>query len=629
MKKYNSNSFIFILFFLSYYFFFLSLEKCYEGDDICCRKFKWMKLKVIEEAISCLITVVLLELIILKKISKLHLIHFFVSFSLFYLYSNGVDFDDHGYFNINFFFIIVLSIIIIIFFLKYIFSLRLNKIILLYIEIILIVFYLLNNIINSIIGCDDWAMGLNKTSIDNDKNKYGCEIKIPKYCPYKIGTFIIDRNRYFPLDCNNIELDARARLLRISKFHFTNENTSHIGFPLTNKDENFFLDMNYSTFRDNFFLNLIDMNNSTLLKILKDKKPEVSVDFSKSKIGKLNINLIFNKTLSLERKKLEKFNNPYSKNIMIFYIDSVSRAYSIRQLKKTLNFFEQFIKYEGNNNPEFPNEKYHSFQFFKYHSHKYYTSGNYPILFYGNHRNETNKYITLYLKQNGYITSYTADICYNDFIRSLHNFSFADIYDNQYIICDPNYWTGGRRLTCLYGKLHFEHMLEYINQFWRKYTGNRKFSLFLTNFAHEGSIEKLKYMDKILYNFFNELFKDNLLKETTIFLLSDHGVAIPSIYYLNDFFKYEKVLPMFYLLINDRKNISYATQYRNLYNNQQTFITGFDIYNTIINIIYGDKYGKNETIESISIFGKSLFSKINQTNRNPSNYISMDTYSCM
>ena len=629
MKKYNSNSFIFILFFLSYYFFFLSLEKCYEGDDICCRKFKWMKLKVIEEAISCLITVVLLELIILKKISKLHLIHFFVSFSLFYLYSNGVDFDDHGYFNINFFFIIVLSIIIIIFFLKYIFSLRLNKIILLYIEIILIVFYLLNNIINSIIGCDDWAMGLNKTSIDNDKNKYGCEIKIPKYCPYKIGTFILDRNRYFPLDCNNIELDARARLLRISKFHFTNENTSHIGFPLTNKDENFFLDMNYSTFRDNFFLNLIDMNNSTLLKILKDKKPEVSVDFSKSKIGKLNINLIFNKTLSLERKKLEKFNNPYSKNIMIFYIDSVSRAYSIRQLKKTLNFFEQFIKYEGNNNPEFPNEKYHSFQFFKYHSHKYYTSGNYPILFYGNHRNETNKYITLYLKQNGYITSYTADICYNDFIRSLHNFSFADIYDNQYIICDPNYWTGGRRLTCLYGKLHFEHMLEYINQFWRKYTGNRKFSLFLTNFAHEGSIEKLKYMDKILYNFFNELFKDNLLKETTIFLLSDHGVAIPSIYYLNDFFKYEKVLPMFYLLINDRKNISYATQYRNLYNNQQTFITGFDIYNTIINIIYGDKYGKNETIESISIFGKSLFSKINQTNRNPSNYISMDTYSCM
>ena len=629
MKKYNSNSFIFILFFLSYYFFFLSLEKCYEGDDICCRKFKWMKLKVIEEAISCLITVVLLELIILKKISKLHLIHFFVSFSLFYLYSNGVDFDDHGYFNINFFFIIVLSIIIIIFFLKYIFSLRLNKIILLYIEIILIVFYLLNNIINSIIGCDDWAKGLNKTSIDNDKNKYGCEIKIPKYCPYKIGTFILDRNRYFPLDCNNIELDARARLLRISKFHFTNENTSHIGFPLTNKDENFFLDMNYSTFRDNFFLNLIDMNNSTLLKILKDKKPEVSVDFSKSKIGKLNINLIFNKTLSLERKKLEKFNNPYSKNIMIFYIDSVSRAYSIRQLKKTLNFFEQFIKYEGNNNPEFPNEKYHSFQFFKYHSHKYYTSGNYPILFYGNHRNETNKYITLYLKQNGYITSYTADICYNDFIRSLHNFSFADIYDNQYIICDPNYWTGGRRLTCLYGKLHFEHMLEYINQFWRKYTGNRKFSLFLTNFAHEGSIEKLKYMDKILYNFFNELFKDNLLKETTIFLLSDHGVAIPSIYYLNDFFKYEKVLPMFYLLINDRKNISYATQYRNLYNNQQTFITGFDIYNTIINIIYGDKYGKNETIESISIFGKSLFSKINQTNRNPSNYISMDTYSCM
>ena len=341
------------------------------------------------------------------------------------------------------------------------------------------------------------------------------------------------------------------------------------------------------------------------------------------------INLNFNKSLSEERKKLEQSINPYSNNILILYLDSVSRAYSVRQLKKTLKFFEKFISYKGNKNPKFPSENFHSFQFFKYHSHKYYTTGNYPILFYGNHRNVSNKYITLYLKKNGFITGYSSDTCFNDFIRSLHNFSYDDIYDHEYIVCDPNYLGAGTKLNCLYGKKHHEWILEYINQFWRKYKYNRKFALLLTNFAHEGSLEKLKYIDNSIYEFFVKLFNDNLLKETSIFLLSDHGIAIPSIYYLNDFFKFEKVLPMFYLLINDRKNVSYESQYKYLNENQQTFITGFDIYNTILYLIYGDKYGTKEVNDSISLHGKSLFTEIKQTKRTPKYYDSMDDFSCI
>ena len=631
LKKWRLNSLILFLFFLSYFLFFLSLERCTEGEDNCCQKFEWMKLKVIEESLSCILIIILFELIILNKISKIHIFHFIFAFGLFYSYSNGVDFDDHGYYNIKYFFIIVISILILISFLRYLLLFKKKKIIFLYLETLLIFLYLFQNILNNYIICNDWAKGLNNTSIDNDKNKYNCQIQIPKSCPYKFGKFFLDRNKFSPIDCSKGETGSRKKILKYSKSRYINENncTLHIGFTLTNKEEKFFKDMNYSSFRNYIYENFIDMNNKTLVNLFQDKKPEISVDFSNNKNGKMNVNLNFNKTLSDERKKLEGLTTPYSKNIMVLYLDSVSRAYSIRQLKKTLRFFEKFIKFNGNKNSKFPNENYHSFQFFKYHSHKFYTTGNYPILFYGNHRNETNKYITLYLKKNGYITSYSADTCYNDFIRSLHNFSFADIYDHQYIVCDPNYLGAGIKLTCLYGKLHVEYMFEYINQFWRKYKDNRKFSLLLTNFAHEGSLEKLKYIDNIIYEFFNKLFEDNLFKDTSIFLLSDHGVGIPSIYYLNDFFKYEKVLPMFYLLINDRKNVSYESQYKYLYQNQQTFITGFDIYNTIINLIYGDNYGTKETSDSISIKGKSLFNEINQMIRHPENYSQMDTYSCI
>jgi hypothetical protein len=74
-------------------------------------------------------------------------------------------------------------------------------------------------------------------------------------------------------------------------------------------------------------------------------------------------------------------------------------------------------------------------------------------------------------------------------------------------------------------------------------------------------MEVLKYYDDIINNYLLYLFNDNLLKDSSIFLLSDHGVGIQSIYYMFDFYIYESNLPMLYVIINDRKNVSYKDQY--------------------------------------------------------------------
>ena len=626
-NKYRFKSlFIFIFFFTSYYLFFLSLEGCFEGEDFCCMKWKWMKIKIVEELLSCFIMIILFELMILNKLDKLHLIHIVVVFTSFYIYSHGIEFDDHGHFNIKYYFVILGAILIILIFSKFLLSIKKKGIIILYICIIIISLYLLKNLTYNYIDCKEWIKGLNKTFLDNNKEKYGCQIKIPKWCPFKLGKYLFDGNKI----CKNIQSDPRSYLIENSKSPYINKNTFHVGYPLVNKNENLFPSRNFTSLKKYFLNNLIDMNNETILKSLNDQKPEISVDFSKNKFGNMNINVNFNKTLSDERKKLEKFTNPYSKNIMVLYFDSVSRAYSIRQLRKTLKFFEKFMPYKGNYHPKYSSENFHSFQFFKYHSLHWYTVGNYPVLYYGNFRNKNNKLITLTLKKNGFITGYSADNCFIDFTNSFHDFSFDDIYDHQFLMCDPNKKLASSKLNCLYEKIHLEYMFEYIEQFWRKYKENRKFITLLTNFAHEGSLEMLKYMDNITYNYFNNLFNDNLLKETSIFLLSDHGVGVPSIYYLNDFFKYELVLPLFYLLINDRKGVDYEKQYKYLKTNQQTFITGFDIYNTIVNIIYGDSYEKKNANNSvISRYGKSLFKEINQTQRSPKIYNPMEKYACV
>ena len=178
------------------------------------------------------------------------------------------------------------------------------------------------------------------------------------------------------------------------------------------------------------------------------------------------------------------------------------------------------------------------------------------------------------------------------------------------------------------------HLYEYTNQFWRKYKNNRKFSLISVNDGHEGTLEVVKYTDEIIYNFLNSLFNDNLLKGTSIFLVSDHGSGIPSVYYLYDFFKIEIRLPMLFIIINDRKNIDYNQQYFNIHENQQTFITAYDIYNTISNIILGDNYVNIENKTNIhdtpkSPNGTSLFEKINAKERKPNKYHEMKNNICV
>ena len=132
------------------------------------------------------------------------------------------------------------------------------------------------------------------------------------------------------------------------------------------------------------------------------------------------------------------------------------------------------------------------FQFFKYHSFRWYTIGNFPKLFYGNHQNKAKDFvrITRYLRQNGYVTSYATDYCQKDNTRTKHNLSKDQLYDHQLLLCDPNVIDSNSLIKrCLYGKITSYHLYEYTNQFWRKYQYNRKFSLIAVNDGHEGTLE--------------------------------------------------------------------------------------------------------------------------------------------
>ena len=169
----KNNKIGFLLFFISYYFFYISLEKCLEGEDRCCMKIEWIKKIIIQEIISCIIISILFELIILKILSKFHLFHFLFVFCFFYRYSHGILFDDHGDYNFFGLYIIVLSSLILMLPANLIIYSKNKKTIIYYLLLLLFILFLIYRIfINKQIKCDDWHKGLNNTYIDNSIEKY-------------------------------------------------------------------------------------------------------------------------------------------------------------------------------------------------------------------------------------------------------------------------------------------------------------------------------------------------------------------------------------------------------------------------------------------------------------------------
>jgi len=226
-------------------------------------------------------------------------------------------------------------------------------------------------------------------------------------------------------------------------------------------------------------------------------------------------------------------------------------------------------------------------------------------------------------------------MCKFDSCSLPHAISQEEASDHEYLICDPNREDINNMIKrCLYNEINIAHQLEYGNQFWRKYKNNRKFLLIVNNDGHEGTLEVIKYDDNYVYKFLNDLFNENLLKDSTVMILSDHGCPMPSIYYLSNFYKYEENLPMLYILNYDKKNLSYDEQYKYLYENQQKFITVYDIYNTIGYLIYWNSYKKIKNKEKSlkdtpkTKYGKSLFSWI-YSKRTPYYYKNMNKKVCI
>ena len=204
-----------------------------------------------------------------------------------------------------------------------------------------------------------------------------------------------------------------------------------------------------------------------------------------------------------------------------------------------------------------------------------------------------------YFKENGYITGQVSDIC----DKNMNNNKNIINWDMS---CDPNYYLNKEFSIyerCLYGKPINEYMINYALQFWEKYAENKKYFRMIFNYGNEPTGNAIKYLDEPLYNMLWSLYNQGKLKNTAVIILSEQGNKNNGLYDIlgSAEFELEKKYGVFIMILDWNEKFKKRNYHNNLINNQNLFITPYDVHNTLVHLAVGDKSNK----------GNSVFKEIN------------------
>ena len=638
----------FIFSIISIILYIKGLEGCVGDEVYCLTKMgvSFFKKIIIINLISCVILSIILMLITLRELSFFHLLYLIPSYIMIMYIDQGTTLDNHGYYNtLGYitFLIIIYPFLIVIYIMLNLIQEKKYKIFISISFIILIICIWFILYVKIKTKCDGWDIGLNNTRIYNNEDEYACQINLPKKCYINIFDGKLNMSNILNLKCdlkNFYEKKLLFDFIKDNKNNYIKSNTKKVGYPLLNKGD--FPENKQNGIKRlslDVMKNLVDMDNLPP-HITPDKIPEIYIDFNdypddkNSKYGKVHINIKKNETLINERKKNAEKNKVIFNNIIVIFIDTLSRAHINRKLPKLKAWLEKFMKYDI--------KDYINYQFLKFHSLGVHTLLNLkPFIFGESVLSPYGINKLKYMKEKGYITAQADNYCGTKPYQIRKSFDHSKVkfeyFDHELIslFCDPNYYIYKDHFSlkkgpsaalrrCLYGQDTFHYIFEYSKLFWRTYKGNRRYLRLASMDSHEGTGELISLMEHTLIEFLDDLYKNGDLKDTALFLFSDHGNHMsPHLSLMpGEDVEIEKIMPFFFLLL-PKKNNNYQNDlfldefYENLYKNQQSLVTTYDIHNTLIHIIFNER---DLNKAPYSKEGNSLFNLINNKNRTCDNY---------
>ena len=350
---------------IGYFLYYLSLGGCDGTQTECLKNSNIAYYYVLANYvfISASIASCIIFLMIIKQISRKHLIHQIIIYFFLFISDTGSTLMNHGIYNIIGFFIFLAFYGIILFMLKFIQNILAKRSLpkkLISINCVIIIFIILRSLYHKSLkdACIDWDLGLNNTRIKDDKDIYPCQIDRPVTCHLNFFNNKQDLSKLLKLNCGNDDnsnQDLNSRNLLVKYINRKElQNTKIFGFPLTNNEKfNITPLLSPPMFTSIVYKNIIDMEKDGG-KLKPEEYPEVILSFeeknvtqkgknTKRYVGKISINITRNETLSIERKKNESPDSLFN-NVLIIYTDATSRNHFKRKMPKTAEFIEKLMK---------------------------------------------------------------------------------------------------------------------------------------------------------------------------------------------------------------------------------------------------------------------------------------------
>ena len=376
--------------------------------------------------------------------------------------------------------------------------------------------------------------------------------------------------------------------------------------------------------------NQIDFNNKEfiIVKCRKTQKQAFRVlHFSQEASNR-------SKNITLKIESLLKISKNKPIGIYIIMLDSVSRKHFYRNLPNTIHYL--------NSKTLQSNSSLVVYDFLINNAHDFHTTANIiPFLF--GKTVETHESITNNLKRTnpsdnnaykyiqesslwkfyerlGYVTAFDWDTIKDNFNNHIGRKVYADH-------TPLDFWSAAAKVfkyddftarqNCFGEKRHQYFVLDYLNQFNRKYSGHNRFGYFHISVGHEWSGFYIKTLDKDFIPFFDEFFNyyDNADEDFVLLISGDHGRSIWEWdTYLEGFMESE--LPIQLIITNKELISKFGKEtHENLLHNTKRLVSRGDWHVTLKHLalipygnidISSDTY-ENFKSESISNNSLSLF----------------------
>ncbi|XP_053693436.1 uncharacterized protein LOC128741554 [Sabethes cyaneus] len=186
----------------------------------------------------------------------------------------------------------------------------------------------------------------------------------------------------------------------------------------------------------------------------------------------------------------------------------------------------------------------------------------------------------------GYITAFNEDVPHiGTFSYRLNGFQAqpTDHYLRTYYLAIENQLTYYKRL-CVGAQPRHKVMLDYTKQFMLSYPANPRFVFSFHGELSHDSINLIGVADTDLTNWLVDLKRLDLLNNTVLIMMSDHGNRFASVRNTLQG-KQEERLPFFSFSFPEWFKQQYREQYRNFRTNLNRLVTPFDIHETLQDIL--------------------------------------------